>query len=128
MCAAARGATMLGMTRTKRIPMLDSPSLTLRVAGPADADELRRLAELDSASVPRGEVLVAEVGGSLWAAVSLEDHHAIADPFRPSGELVFLLHERARGVRSRHRDRLLPARREAHRRRARRARQAAGVL
>jgi hypothetical protein len=101
MCAAASDATMHRMTRTKRIPRLDSPSLTLRVAGPADADELRRLAELDSASVPRGEVLVAEVGGSLWAAVSLADHQAIADPFRPSAELVFLLHERARGVRSR---------------------------
>jgi hypothetical protein len=101
MCAAVCAAIMLGMTRTKRIPTLDSPSLTLRAAGPEDADELRRLAALDSASVPQGELLVAEVGGSLWAAVSLEDHQAIADPFRPTGELLFLLHERARDTRSR---------------------------
>jgi hypothetical protein len=43
-------------------------------------------------------VLVAEVAGRLWAALSLEDGHAIADPFRPSGELSFLLAERARQI------------------------------
>ena len=41
-------------------------------------------------------MIVAEVGGRLWAAQSLDDGHAIADPFRPSGELSFLLAERAR--------------------------------
>ena len=41
-------------------------------------------------------MLVAEVGGELWAAVSLDDMHAVADPFRPTGELVALLVERAR--------------------------------
>jgi hypothetical protein len=43
-------------------------------------------------------VLVAEVDGRLWAALSLEDGHAIADPFRPSGELAFLLAQRARQI------------------------------
>jgi hypothetical protein len=119
---------MAGMSRIKRIPTLDAPALTLRLAGPADAGALRRLAELDSSAAPRGEVLVAEVGGDIWAAVSLEDHHAVADPFRPTSELVFLLHQRARGVRSRQRDGLLPPRREAHRHRAWRSRSAAGVL
>jgi hypothetical protein len=128
MCARVRGATMQGMTRTKDIPRLNSPALTLRLAGPADAGALERLAELDSSHAPRGDVLVAEVGGEVWAAVSLEDHHAVADPFRPTGELVFLLHERARSVRPRKRDRVLPARRQAARGRARRARHAAGVL
>ena len=69
-----------------------SPALTLRYAVPADADALARLAELDSQRAPRGVVLVAEVGGAVWAAISLDDHHAIADPFRPTGELVALLH------------------------------------
>jgi hypothetical protein len=77
----------------------DSRALTLRHAVPADADELDRLAQLDSRRAPRGVVLVAEVGGELWAAVSLDDMHAVADPFRPTGELVALLMARARQLR-----------------------------
>lgn len=76
------------MTRIKDFPKLGSTALTLRLAVPADADALQRLAELDSTHAPRGDVLVAEVGGEVWAAVSLEDHHAVADPFRPTGERV----------------------------------------
>ncbi len=74
-------------------------ALTLRYAVPADADALDRLAQLDSRRAPRGVVLVAEVGGELWAAISLDDRHAVADPFRPTGELVALLLERARQLR-----------------------------
>jgi hypothetical protein len=76
-----------------------SPALTLRYAVDADAEALARLAELDSQRAPRGVVLVAEVGGALWAAISLDDQHAIADPFRPTGELVALLLQRARQLR-----------------------------
>lgn len=78
--------------------------VTLRFAVPADAEALDRLAQLDSARAPRGLVLVAEVGGELWAAISLDDHHAVADPFRPTGELVALLVERARQLRRVRRD------------------------
>jgi hypothetical protein len=77
----------------------DAPALTLRHASPADGDELDRLAQLDSRRAPRGVVLVAEVGGELWAAISVDDMHAVADPFRPTSELVALLLERARQVR-----------------------------
>jgi hypothetical protein len=97
MWAGRLSANMVPMLKTKHIP--DSPALTLRLADPADAEALERLAELDSARAPRGEVLVAEVGGDVLAAVSLDDHHAVADPFRPTSELVFLLHEHARGLR-----------------------------
>jgi hypothetical protein len=85
-------------------------AVTLRYAVPADADALDRLAQLDSDRAPRGVVLVAEVGGELWAAISLDDHHAVADPFRPTGELVALLVERARQLRRAQRGRthLLP--------------------
>jgi hypothetical protein len=77
-----------------------SPALTLRYAVPADADVLDRLAQLDSAHAPRGVVLVGEVGGEIRAAVSLDDPRvAIADPFRPTGELLALLTERARQLR-----------------------------
>ncbi len=75
-----------------------TPSVTIRYARPDDALALLDLAYLDSSRAPEGIVLVAEVGGQLWAAHSLDDQHAIADPFRPSGELSFLLAERARQV------------------------------
>jgi hypothetical protein len=41
-------------------------------------------------------VLLADVDDELWAAVSLDDDHLVADPFRPSGELLVLLAARAR--------------------------------
>jgi hypothetical protein len=71
-------------------------SVTIRMATPADAAALARLAALDSSPALAGAALVAEVGDELWAAVSLEGSAAIADPFRPSGELLALLVERAR--------------------------------
>ena len=78
----------------------DTPSVTIRYARPDDALALLELAALDSSRAPDGVVLVAEVGGRLWAAQSLDDQHAVADPFRPSGELSFLLAERARQLQS----------------------------
>jgi hypothetical protein len=73
--------------------------LTLRYATAADAEALERLAQLDSAHTPAGTVLTASVDGDMWAAVSVEDGDAVSDPFRPAGELVSLLHERARQLR-----------------------------
>jgi hypothetical protein len=87
----------------------DSPALTLRYAVPSDAEALDRLAQLDSQRAPRGAVLVAEVGGELWAAVSLDDRHPVADPFRPTRELVALLVERARQLRRSRRSRRFAA-------------------
>jgi hypothetical protein len=92
----------------------DAPSVTIRYARPDDVVALLDLAELDSSHAPEGVVIVAEVGGQLWAARSLDDDHAIADPFRPSGELSFLLAERARQVQA-----AAPARRERRHQRPR---------
>ncbi len=66
-------------------------TLTIRRADSSDTSALFRLAALDSASPPTGEALLAEVGGELWAAIEINSGAAIADPFRPSGELVDLL-------------------------------------
>ncbi len=70
-------------------------TLTIRPAAQTDAVALHRLAALDSASPPGGEMLVAEVDGELWAALDVDSGVAIADPFQPSGELVGLLRFRA---------------------------------
>ena len=70
-------------------------SLTIRSATTADQFAIRRLAVLDSASPPPGEVLLAEMDGELWAALSVENGAAIADPFRPSADTVDLLRFRA---------------------------------
>jgi hypothetical protein len=76
-----------------------APDLTIRLAVPADVEELDRLAQLDSTRAPRGLVLVAEVDGRIWAAISVDDQHSVADPFRPTGELLALLVARARQLR-----------------------------
>jgi hypothetical protein len=88
------------LTARKQIPMQAKP-LRIRQARPADASALERLAQLDSSQVPRGDVLIAEVGDELWAAMSLEDGHAIADPLRPSADVVLMLAERSRQLRPR---------------------------
>jgi hypothetical protein len=72
--------------------------VTFRYAVPADAQALTELAQLDSSRAPRGDVIVADAGDELWAAVSLDDGHAVANPFRPSGELTWRLMERAREI------------------------------
>ncbi len=73
--------------------------VNIRYARPADADALAVLAQLDSSHPPTGTILVAAAGDELWAAVSLDDGHLVANPFRPSGELAFHLNERARELR-----------------------------
>ncbi len=97
------------LLRRKELPAATtaaSTSLTIRLAVPADEDALAGLAGLDSSRPPRGLVLVAEVRGELWAALSLDDGHAVADPTRPSGELAWLLLERGRRLRHAERGRL----------------------
>jgi hypothetical protein len=58
--------------------------VTIRRGAPADEAALARLAALDEARPLAGDVLVAEVGGELWAAVELAGGRTIADPFRPT--------------------------------------------
>ncbi len=66
-------------------------ALTIRHATASDAEAIERLAALDSTSAPPGDLLLAEVGNEIWAAVELDGDRAIADPFRPSGDIVDLL-------------------------------------
>jgi hypothetical protein len=83
------------LSQRKQIPVSPAP-LRIRQARHTDAAALERLAALDSSRAPGGDVLLAEVGDELWAAFSLEDGHAIADPLRPSADAVLMLGQRAR--------------------------------
>jgi hypothetical protein len=71
-------------------------AVTIRSALPGDRHALELLAELDCQRLPDGPLLLAEVAGSAWAAVSLDGSVAIANPFKPTGDIVELLRERAR--------------------------------
>jgi hypothetical protein len=82
------------MTKATIIPAGES-SVVIRIATPADRDDLRRLAALDSARVPDGALLLAESDGEIRAAYSLDEDRAIADPFVASAGLVELLEARA---------------------------------
>lgn len=68
--------------------------VTLRPAFPDDAPAVARLAALDSRPVPMGPLLLAEIDGEPWAALSLKTGATIADPFRPTAALLDLLRRR----------------------------------
>jgi hypothetical protein len=70
--------------------------VTFRPAFPDDAATVARLAALDSRRVPPGPLLLAEVDGEAWAAITLTGaEEVLADPFRPTAEILELLRRRA---------------------------------
>jgi hypothetical protein len=75
-----------------------APNVLIRAARGSDGKALHRLAALDSARVPTGDLLVAETDGALVAAFSPDSGAAIADPFRPTSDVVRLLELRAGGL------------------------------
>jgi hypothetical protein len=77
-----------------------TPSVVIRAATDADRAALEQVAERDSSPLPAGELLVAETEGEIRAAVEVDGPRAVADPFRPTAELVDLLHARADQLRS----------------------------
>jgi hypothetical protein len=76
--------------------LLPASTVLIRAASGTDVAALDRLAQLDSAHVPTGDLLVAEADGTLVAALSVDNGSAIADPFRPTADVVDLLALRAR--------------------------------
>jgi hypothetical protein len=68
--------------------------VTLRHAFPDDAAVVARLAALDSRPVPPAPLLLAEIDGEPWAALSLKTGATVADPFRPTAALLDLLSRR----------------------------------
>ena len=79
-------------------PLRSAPTVLIRAARGSDGDALHRLAALDSAHVPGGDLLVAETDGALVAAHSPESGASIADPFRHTSDVVRLLELRAGGL------------------------------
>ena len=86
--------------RTSRRPRV-SDSLNVRFASPDDRRALERVVQRDSARPPRIPARVAELDGELVAALPLSDGEPIADPFRPTAELVRVLELRAAQLRGR---------------------------
>ncbi|HEX5899704.1 MAG TPA: hypothetical protein VFY32_09930 [Solirubrobacteraceae bacterium] len=80
--------------------MTSTASLTIRHASAADEAALTRLAALDSSRVPNGELLVAELDGSLVAALSVDTGAAIADPFEHTAAIVDSLRTQVRQTRA----------------------------
>jgi hypothetical protein len=75
-----------------------TPTISIRAATHGDGPALARLAALDSAPVPFGPVLLAEVDGRPRAALSVRDDRVIGDPFTRTAELVELLRVHARST------------------------------
>lgn len=75
--------------------MSTAARITIRPAVPADAPAVARVAALDSRRPPAGDLLVAEVGGTVVAALPVAGGQPVADPFRPTADVVALLELRA---------------------------------
>lgn len=90
--AAGRPAARGGKPRPARI----QEALSVRLADEGDRTTVEQLAELDSATVPCGRLLIGMVGHTPAAALSLVDGRVVANPFTPTRELIALMRLRAR--------------------------------
>ena len=76
-----------------------SSEVTVRTADPHDGVILARLATLDSAPMPVGPTLLAEIDGEAVAAFPLAGGAPVADPFRRTAAAIELLELRAAQIR-----------------------------
>lgn len=70
--------------------------VVIRLATAGDRRALERLAQLDSAFLPDGEIMMGELHGRPVVAVGLTDGTVVADPFMPTTEIAELVSLRAR--------------------------------
>jgi hypothetical protein len=94
----ADGLTLGGWIQFKaqEPEMIHSPTIVIRLATHADARTLGNLAALDSRRALTGPAMLAEVDGTVRAALDLSDGSVAADPFARTAEVVELLRMRAR--------------------------------
>ena len=74
-------------------------NILIRSSNESDIRGLARLAALDSAPIPFGRALLAEVDGELRAALPFDGGPAIADPFAETAHLLELLQAHAEALR-----------------------------
>jgi hypothetical protein len=99
----ARGAAANRSVRRPEPPRpLDEP-IALRLCRVHDEEALARLAQLEGRELPGGILVVAELAGSIVAALPLEGGAPLADPFRATAQILPLLELRAAQLRSRER-------------------------
>ncbi len=77
---------------------INTPTISIRAATHGDGPTLARLAALDSAPVPFGPTLIAEVDGRPQAALDVRADRVVADPFARTEELTQLLRFHARAT------------------------------
>jgi hypothetical protein len=75
--------------------MFPATVYVIRLAGDADEDALRALAQLDSAAPLEHPILLGELDGRPAAAIDLDTRRAISDPFKPTANLLSHLRVRA---------------------------------
>jgi hypothetical protein len=90
-----RGHRRFGLSTELATP---ERAVTLRCYSAEDHGPLAGLAALDSSKPPHEPVVVAEVGGELRAALSLNDGSLVADPFHLTEGVTDLLRAYARQV------------------------------
>ena len=79
---------------------LEPETITIRPLQDGDRPAVELLAQLEERPVPRGQLLLAEVEGSVEAAIAVETRETVANPFSGSAGAVSLLHVRAAQVRA----------------------------
>jgi hypothetical protein len=85
--------------RRQDVPAVRHPakeSVLLRMTTVGDAEAIERLAALECMPEPDCRCIVAEVDGTIVAALPLRGGKVMADPFRPTAHLVPLLELRAK--------------------------------
>jgi hypothetical protein len=79
---------------------LKPEAITIRPLAEQDVDSVERLAELEERPVPPGPLLLAEIDGTVEAAIGIEGGETVANPFAPTDGAVSLLHVRAAQLRA----------------------------
>jgi hypothetical protein len=92
---SGKGRARRGHSPAERSARVEQLSIRRLGTGSRDRQALEQLAGRDSAAVPTGDVLGAELDGRLVAAISLTGGERVADPFTPTSDARALLALRA---------------------------------
>jgi hypothetical protein len=99
---SAREREIRAVTRSRRFAARQDAAadrIVLRETRARDHAAVRRIAQLDSAKEPSSPSLVAEIDGEIVAAAPIDGGAPVADPFRPTADVIVLLERRARQLR-----------------------------